>query len=278
MDYIRLNCHLAGNDASLGEILIAWLSEIGFESFEETPEGIAAYIPAKDFRPELLDHHSIKQGFPGLKFTIANISDQNWNAVWESNFKPVTIAGECHIRAPFHPPAPAGMIELVIEPKMSFGTAHHETTALIIEQMLNMELTGKSLLDMGSGTAILAILASKKGANPVTAIDNDEWAFHNALENVERNKTANVSVYPGDASLLGDHHYEIILANINRNILMADMAAYVNCLLAEGLLIMSGFYLSDLDAISRQAESLGLHGDGYTEKNNWVAARFHLPA
>ncbi|MDY0025636.1 MAG: 50S ribosomal protein L11 methyltransferase [Lentimicrobium sp.] len=277
MDYIQLNCRLPGNGAPLGEILIARLAEIGFESFEEIPEGIAAYIPARDFSFELLDQHSVKQDFQDVQFTIVKIAGQNWNAVWESNFNPVTISGKCHIRAPFHPPAPAGMIDLVIEPKMSFGTAHHETTALIIEQLLHMELAGKSLLDMGSGTAILAILASKIGANPITAIDNDEWAFHNALENVERNKTDNISVYYGDASQLGDQPYEIILANINRNILMADMAAYVNCLIAGGILIMSGFYLSDLDAISRQAEKLGLIADGYAEKNNWVAACFHMP-
>lgn len=278
MDYIQLNCQLTADDGASGEILIARLSEIGFESFEEHPERIAAYIPARDFSPDLLEKKSIIKDFPGFQFSTATIADQNWNALWEANFSPVTIAGKCHIRAPFHPPASPEMIELVIEPKMSFGTAHHETTALIIEYLLTMELTGKSLLDMGSGTAILAILASMRGANPVTAIDNDEWAFHNALENVERNKTSNVSVYMGDASLLGEQRYKIILANINRNILMADMAAYVNCLLVDGTLIMSGFYLSDLEAISRKAQSLGLKPDGYVEKNNWVAARFHYPA
>ena len=274
MDYIQLNCSFAPNDDATGEILIARLGEIGFESFEETPEGISAYIQTGLFNSELLEKHSFNKDFPAVQFATATIAAQNWNAVWESNFSPVTIGEKCHIRAPFHPPAPEGMTELVIEPKMSFGTAHHETTALIIEQLLNLELSGKSLLDMGSGTAILAILASKMGADPVTAIDNDEWAYHNAIENVERNKTPNISVYLGDASLLGELDYEIILANINRNILMNDMHAYVGILKPGGLLIMSGFYRSDLDAIIKQAASLGLDSAGFTEKNNWVAARF----
>lgn len=274
MDYIQLNCSFAANDEVTGEILIARLAEIGFESFEETPEGVSAYIQSELFSTELLEENSINKDFPGVHFATNSIAAQNWNAVWESNFSPVTIAGKCHIRAPFHPPAPEGMTELVIEPKMSFGTAHHETTALIIEQVLILDLSGKSLLDMGSGTAILAILASRMGADPVTAIDNDEWAYHNAIENVERNKTPNISVYHGDASLLGEMDYEIILANINRNILMNDMHTYVSVLKPGGLLIMSGFYRSDLDAITKLAVSLGLDPAGFTEKNNWVAARF----
>ncbi|MDD3743195.1 MAG: 50S ribosomal protein L11 methyltransferase, partial [Lentimicrobiaceae bacterium] len=189
MDYIQLNCLSQGIDAASGEILIARLAELGFESFEETSDGIAAYTPAQSFKSMGLDLQSLQKDFPEFNFSISSIAEQNWNAVWESAFNPVTIAGKCYIRAPFHPPAPTGMLELIIEPKMSFGTAHHETTALIIEQLLSMQLGGKSLLDMGSGTAILAILASKMGAGPITAIDNDEWAFHNALENVERNKT-----------------------------------------------------------------------------------------
>ncbi|NTW25520.1 MAG: 50S ribosomal protein L11 methyltransferase, partial [Lentimicrobium sp.] len=164
--------------------------------------------------------------------------------------------------------------EIVIEPKMSFGTAHHETTALMIEYLLEENMSGLSTLDMGCGTGVLAILALMRGASPVTAIDNDEWAYRNSLENVERNKSASIDVYLGDAALLAGKKFDFIIANINRNILLNDMEAYCASLNKGGTLLMSGFYFEDLPVIRNSASSLGLTYDGHKERNNWVAACF----
>ncbi|HPF63574.1 50S ribosomal protein L11 methyltransferase [Lentimicrobium sp.] len=272
MEYIELNCSLPAGEIAFAEILMARLGELGFESFEETKEGLLAYIPAHDFDPAMLNMEELWPADIEVNYTWRAVPDENWNAVWESNFEPVTIAGRCHIRAPFHPVRSDMEFEIVIEPKMSFGTAHHETTSLMIEVLLDADLAGKNVLDMGCGTGVLAILAAMRRAAEVTAIDNDEWAYHNALENVIRNKQPGINVYQGDAGMLENMKFDVIIANINRNILLSDMQSYVNCLDSGGLLLMSGFYREDLQLITEKAAALNMLYTDHRVKNNWVVA------
>ncbi|HRW68234.1 50S ribosomal protein L11 methyltransferase [Lentimicrobium sp.] len=272
MEYIELNCSLPAGEIAFAEILMARLGELGFESFEETKEGLLAYIPAHDFDPSILNMEELWPADIEVNYTWRAVPDENWNAVWESNFEPVTIAGRCHIRAPFHPVRSDMEFEIVIEPKMSFGTAHHETTSLMIEVLLDADLAGKNVLDMGCGTGVLAILAAMRRAAEVTAIDNDEWAYHNALENVIRNKQPGINVYQGDAGMLENMKFDVIIANINRNILLSDMQSYVNCLDSGGLLLMSGFYREDLQLITEKAAALNMLYTDHRVKNNWVVA------
>jgi ribosomal protein L11 methyltransferase len=272
MEYIELNCSLPAGEIAFAEILMARLGELGFESFEETKEGLLAYIPAHDFDPSILNTEELWPADIEVNYTWRAVPDENWNAVWESNFEPVTIAGRCHIRAPFHPVRSDMEFEIVIEPKMSFGTAHHETTSQMIEVLLDADLAGKNVLDMGCGTGVLAILAAMRRAAEVTAIDNDEWAYHNALENVIRNKQPGINVYQGDAGMLENMKFDVIIANINRNILLSDMQSYVNCLDSGGLLLMSGFYREDLQLITEKAAALNMRHTDHRVKNNWVVA------
>ncbi|MFH1121366.1 MAG: 50S ribosomal protein L11 methyltransferase [Bacteroidota bacterium] len=274
MEYTELKCSLPEGNASFAEIIMARLGELGFESFSETDEGLLAYIPSTEFDPSLLNNSWLRPEGVAVEYSWAVIPDQNWNAVWEENFEPVTLAGRCHIRAPFHPSLPGIEYEIVIEPKMSFGTAHHETTALMIEHLLDESVKALEVLDMGSGTGVLAILAAMRGAKQVTAIDNDEWAYRNALENVERNKITCIGVYLGDAGMLADKRFDFIMANINRNILLNDMENYCKSLNDGGTVLMSGFYNSDLTAITQVAASFGLQYQGRKERNNWVAVRY----
>ena len=277
MEYVELKCSLAPGEAAFAEVIMAQLGELGYESFSETDEGLLAYIPASAFDPSILNHEELWPEGAHVEYTWCIIPDENWNAVWESNFEPVTLAERCHIRAPFHPERPEMEYDIVIEPKMSFGTAHHETTALMIEHLLETDVTGLSVLDMGSGTGVLAILASMRHASAITAIDNDEWAYNNALENILRNKTPNVSVYLGDAGMLDGLSFDVIIANINRNILLADIKAYCKSLKSGGILFMSGFYLDDLAIVAAAAAENGLTYTSHKERNQWVAARFDAP-
>jgi ribosomal protein L11 methyltransferase len=207
-----------------------------------------------------------------VEFTEKRIPDQNWNAEWEKNFEPVLIADKCYIRAPFHPLCPGYPYEIIIEPKMSFGTAHHETTAMMIEMMMQMDFNGKKVLDMGCGTGILAILAGMLGASEVDAVDNDEWAFNNAVENMERNGATKVNVKLGNITAAGSG-YDIILANINRNVLLVHIPEYSKRM-KKGELLMSGFYEDDLEAIQKSATSNGFKFDRTINNNQWVATRF----
>lgn len=276
MEYIELSCNLHAEESAFAEILMARLGEMGFESFEETDEGLLAYIPAANFDPAILNSEELWPERVEVGYSWRIVPDENWNAVWESNFEPVTIAGRCHIRAPFHPESSGMEYDIVIEPKMSFGTAHHETTSLMIEVLLETEVKGKRVLDMGSGTGVLAILAAMRGAAEVTAIDNDEWAYRNALENTERNKQPGISVYHGDAEMLHGMEFDLIIANINRNILLNDMKRYAACLEKGGKLFMSGFYQEDLEQITAKAQSLNMRYDCHRVKNNWVVACYTM--
>jgi ribosomal protein L11 methyltransferase len=274
MDYYELRFRLTVMDEA-GDMLVAMLGDIGFESFIEEDDLLKAYISATDFNDECkvsLSGSEISRFYASYESEL--IKDRNWNAIWENEYDPVIIDNKLIIRAPFHTKPADIPLEIIIEPKMSFGTAHHETTRLMLRYMLELDLVNKSLLDMGCGTAALAILARKLGANPVMAIDNDEWAYNNSLENVGNNNIDDISVYHGDAGLLPGMSFDVILANINRNILLRDIPVYSGCLRSGGLLIMSGFYSADLQVITQCAHNSTLELLNERSENNWVAACF----
>ncbi|MBK5212941.1 MAG: 50S ribosomal protein L11 methyltransferase [Flavobacteriaceae bacterium] len=258
------------------EILIAELGYAGFESFVETEEGVSAYIQKGEWNKNILEDINIlnSEEFE-IGFTFSEIEQVNWNEEWEKNFDPIEVDGKCTIRAPFHPKKNFEY-EIVIEPKMSFGTGHHETTFMMLQFILENNFKGKTVLDMGCGTAVLAILAEMRGASKLDAIDIDEWCFENSMENIQRNNCKNISIFQGDASLLDGKKYEVIIANINRNILLNDMATYRNSLSENGELYLSGFYAEDLPIITENCNKLGLSFVGNKEKNNWVAAKFKI--
>ncbi|MEC3965180.1 50S ribosomal protein L11 methyltransferase [Flagellimonas halotolerans] len=256
------------------DILIAELGELGFESFVENETGLLAYILKCEWRDGVLEDLFVCQN-PNfeISWTSKEIEQQNWNAEWEKNFHPIKVGEKCMVRAPFHEAVEVDY-DIVIEPKMSFGTGHHETTHMMLQHILDTDFSGKSVLDMGCGTGVLAILAKKKGASEVEAIDIDEWCYLNTQENVERNDCADIKVFQGDSSLLDGKKYDVVLANINRNILLEDIPIYTTCLKKGGFLFLSGFYLEDLDAISSKCDAYGLEFEKNIEKNNWVAAKY----
>ncbi|MCL9769932.1 50S ribosomal protein L11 methyltransferase [Flavobacterium sp. HXWNR69] len=275
MSNIYIGYHFTVHPLEIGsEILIAELGEKAFESFIETETGISAFVQKDLWDETILDDIQILSN-PEFKieYTFEEIEQVNWNEEWEKNFEPIDVDGKCHVRAPFHEKTNAEY-DIVIEPKMSFGTGHHETTHMMIQHLLETDLVGKKTLDMGCGTAILAILAEMKGAQPIDAIDIDNWCYLNSIENAERNNCKHISVYEGDASLLIGKKYDVIIANINRNILLNDMQQYVACLNENGILFLSGFYTEDIPVISESCTSKGLTYVKQFERNNWVALKF----
>ena len=276
MNTIRLTTAITPFEQWVSDILMSELADAGFDTFVETETGFEAYIPENLFKRSAVDQ--IGAEVPGnyhIDFSTEVIPAQNWNEVWEKNyFKPLVISNQVVVRAPFHSEYPACRYEIVIEPKMAFGTGNHETTSLVMETMLEMKLSGKPLLDMGCGTGILAVLASMLGANPVTAIDIDVWSYRATIENAGLNNTHNISAFLGDAGLLGAEKFDVILANIQKNIILADLHKYDQVLEPDGLMLVSGFYLADLEDIKQAAEKIGLVFENYKEKNNWVAVLF----
>ena len=256
------------------EILVAELGEIGFESFVENDDDLIAYIQQTDWNENILDDVFILNSNEfSISYEMEVIEQTNWNSEWEKNFNPIQVDDLVSIRAPFHE-NPNLKYDIVIEPKMSFGTGHHETTHMMIQHILETDFTNKKTLDMGCGTAILAILAEMKDAQPIDAIDIDNWCYLNSIENAERNNCKHISVYEGDASLLKGKKYDVIIANINRNILLNDMQQYVNCLNENGILFLSGFYTEDIPVISESCTAKGLTYVKQFERNNWVALKF----
>ena len=256
------------------EILIAELGYAGFESFVETEEGVTAYIQKEEFYDTILDDIQIlKSDEFEITYTFDEIEQTNWNEEWEKNFNPIVVDDLCAVRAPFHDKFDT-QYDIIIEPKMSFGTGHHETTHMMIQHILKNDFEGKSVLDMGCGTAVLAILAEMKGAKPLDAIDIDNWCYLNSLENVERNNCKHISVYDGEAALLKDKKYDTIIANINRNILLNDIATYSKCLDAKGTLFLSGFYQEDIPMIEKECNDNQLILKDTLTRNNWVALKF----
>ena len=259
------------NEANNADILIAKLSELGFDGFVEEDTYLQAYCEKKNTSAEEIEIILHEAGI--LVSQIIEIEDKNWNASWESGYESVIIRDRISVRAPFHPPASVEY-DIVIEPKMSFGTAHHETTSLMLEHILSLDMENMQVLDMGSGTGVLAILAFLRGAKQVVAIDNDEWAYHNALDNARLNNAEEIVIEIGDASSINSRTFNIIFANINRNILLRDVPVYAEALQTNGTLLLSGFYEHDLEQIQEKCAACGLTYVSATQNNKWTAAVF----
>ena len=280
MDYVKVTFRTEDVEEWANDLLASMLGEVGFESFEETSRGIIGYCPAPAF-----DEAAMKQIVAELPiadasmiaYRIETIADQNWNAVWEQNgYEPIEITSECIIHASNKEISQDYKYDIIINPVQSFGSGYHETTRMILTYLLEMDITDKAVLDMGCGTGVLGILACLRGAGSLVSIDIDEWSWRNAIENIEANDIEGAEVVLGDASLLTDYPtcFDIVLANINRNILLADLEAYVSTMTPDSYIIMSGFYLDDLAMIQSKAESLGLRYIDHRTDNDWTAVRF----
>ena len=273
MDFVELRI---STSKELADILIAELGEIGFETFLEVPEGIYAYQGVDFFKEEeareIFERYS---SIGSIGYEMAIIPKENWNDSWESNYHPIEIPGRCRVRASFHKPDPEYPLEIVINPKMSFGTGHHSTTWLMMEFLLDMGCTGKSVVDLGTGTGILAILAKKLGASGVDATDIDEWCIENSMENFALNDCSDIEVQLGSVNEVKlEGPYDLVLANINRNVLLEEMPAYSELLPANGTLLLSGFYEEDLPVIQKKTSEVGLSFVEHRVKEAWTAATF----
>lgn len=279
MKYLEFAFHPHPASDIANDVLAATLGETGFESFVEQEDGgLLAYI-----QETLYDSRQLEQalaGFPlpgvQLPYTCTEAEDKDWNEEWEKHFfQPIVINGRCVVHGTFHRDVPQAEYDIVINPKMAFGTGHHETTGLIISELLEADLQGKSLLDMGCGTSILAILAALRGANPCTAVDIDEWCVSNSRENIALNGVEGIEVCQGDAtSLEGKGPFDVVIANINRNVLLADMKHYTARMNPDAELYISGFYTDDIPLLCQEAERNGLAFVRRREKNHWAAAVF----
>ena len=278
MKYFEVTFTTSPCNETVNDVVSALAGEIGFESFVEWENGVQAYIQQSLFDEEALKGMVAEFPLPDTKieYTIVEAEDKDWNEEWEKNFfQPIVIGDRCCIHSTFHKDTPQTEYEILINPQMAFGTGHHETTSSIISELLEADLQGKSVLDMGCGTSILAILASMRGAGPITAIDIDDWCVNNSRDNIALNGIDNITVEWGDANLLkGREPFDVIIANINRNILLADMAQYAACMHSGSELYMSGFYVQDIPVIQEKAESLGMEFIHHREKNNWAAVKF----
>lgn len=274
MDYLELDVKVTPRQPGT-DLLITELAEMGFESFAETEEGFLAYIPSEQFSEALL---APVQGFAEdlgrVNVSRKLIPGQNWNAEWEKGFLPVLVSGRCLVRAPFHPPVPGVELELIIQPQQSFGTGHHPTTRLMAEKLLTMRLDGRYVLDMGCGTGLLAILASKLGAAGVVAIDIEENSVENARENVLRNEARGVSVNLGTENAIAGRKFDVVLANINKNVLLNALPAYVDALKPGGELLLSGFFHTDVEAFRQPAMQNGLQLLATETDGEWALLHF----
>jgi len=275
MNYTEVRFFIEPYEEYISDLLAQELGEIGFESFVPTEESLDAYILETAFDESKVV--SLLTDFPfevSIEYKVTQIESKNWNEEWEKNFfEPIVIGNDCVIHSSFHKDVPKAKYDIVIDPKMAFGTGHHETTSLVIGELLKMDLEGKTLLDMGCGTAVLAILAAMRGAKDILAIDIDTWCTDNSIENIAINKIDGIEVKLGGAELLSGLHFDIVLANINRNILLADMEQYAACLSTGGELYMSGFYKEDIPLIEAEANRNGLKLISFNEKNNWVVVK-----
>ncbi len=278
MQYTKVSFNISPINDVIRDILTAELAQFAYDSFEETPTGINAYIPSESYSADDINTlHIINSDEYNISFENAVMPDQNWNETWEKHFfSPIIIGDKCVIHSPFHKDVPNAEYHILIEPKMAFGTGHHETTGLMVKHILDMDFTDKSVLDMGCGTGILGILAAKRNASKVLGIDIEEWAFNNANENTKANNVSNMEVLCGDASLLKEEKFDIILANINRNILLQDIKNYVSVLNSGGTLLLSGFYRSDLEKIDEVCTVNNLVKKSIKEDNKWVGVAYML--
>ncbi|WP_192823023.1 50S ribosomal protein L11 methyltransferase [Rufibacter sp. LB8] len=273
MDYIEVTITASPENT---EMLIAELGELGYDTFQETEEGFQAYVTEDVYSEEALQEVLARYSFAGaFPYAVKTIPKQNWNEEWEKNFEPLLISNKVSVRADFHPKPDGVEYDVVITPKMSFGTGHHETTTLMIENQLTLNHVGKRVLDMGCGTGILAILAEQLGATNVLAVDIEDWTVENAQENAARNGCQALQVKLGDAEVLtGEAPFDIVLANINRNVLLEDISVYSQLLPAQCPLVLSGFYTEDLPVLQEKAAAHGLTLESQRSKNNWVSAIF----
>ena len=276
MNYIELICRINPFSDEKAEILIAHLSEFAFESFSHEETFVKAWIPEDLFTEHLqskIKNITIKN--TTIRFEHHLIEEQNWNETWEKNyFEPIFISDNCLIRSTFHQNTPKVKYELLIDPKMSFGTGHHETTFLMLEEILELNLQGKTILDMGCGTGILSILSAQKGAKNICAIDIDKWSYNNTLENLKLNVITNVHVEHGDKNNIGSKFFNIVYANINKNVLLEDIPVYVEHIHTGGRLLLSGFYTHDFEDIHKCATENGLELNNRREKNNWLMLNY----
>lgn len=274
MDYIEIAVSVKPKESGR-ELLIAELSEIGFESFVDSESGFNAYIQKNNYSKKAIDELFLNYTDTlNIIVTETLIPQQNWNKEWESNFEPIDVVGKCYIRAPFHEAKKNYKYDIIIEPKMSFGTGHHQTTQLMIQQLMELDVKNQSLLDMGCGTGVLAIVASKMGANPITAIDIDEWSVENSIENFQKNNIQNVNVQKGNVKNISGKMFFSILANINKNTLLQDMSEYVQALENSGNLVMSGFFDSDVNELEVKAVTFGLRLKNKMVNSGWAMLHF----
>ncbi len=275
MDFIQVNFNIEPYEEYIADVLAAELGELGYDTFVPTENGLEAFIASDVFNDSELKNLLANFVFEtSIDYKVTKIESKNWNEEWEKHyFEPIIIDNECVIHSSFHKNIPEAKYDIVIDPKMSFGTGHHETTSLVIGELLKMDLVGKKVLDMGCGTSVLAILAAMRGATDLLAIDIDSWCVENSVENIALNKISGINIKQGGAELLANQHFDIILANINRNILLADMEHYAACLSANGQLYMSGFYSEDIPLIEAEANRNGLNLISSKLKNNWAVVK-----
>jgi ribosomal protein L11 methyltransferase len=275
MDFIQVNFNIEPYEEYIADVLAAELGELGYDTFVPTENGLEAFISSDVF--DEIELKNLLANFvfeTSIDYKVTKIESKNWNEEWEKHyFEPIIIDNECVIHSSFHKNIPDAKYDIVIDPKMSFGTGHHETTSLVIGELLKMDLEGKKVLDMGCGTSVLAILAAMRGATDLLAIDIDSWCVENSVENIALNKISGIDVKQGGAELLANEHFDIILANINRNILLDDMEYYAACLSTNGQLYMSGFYSEDIPLIEAEANKNGLNLISSKLKNNWAVVK-----
>lgn len=275
-DYVEVRFDVKPCDEVATDVLAAMLCEGGYESFVPDAEGLTAYVKRELFEESLLK--DVVFQFPMeavVEYHHSVIEGQDWNSEWEKNyFQPIVVGDKCVIHSSFHNDIPKAEYDIIIDPKMAFGTGHHATTSQVIQQLLSLDLAGKSVMDMGTGTGILAILCAMMGADKISAIEIDEFAYVNAVENVKSNGVPQINVMLGDAALLADHEpVDVFVANINRNIITGDIKAYADCLKSGGVMLLSGFYVEDIPVIMEAASPHGLEYVNNTEQDKWTSLK-----
>lgn len=275
MGYLEFVFSIETKEDYQRDLLINALGEAGFDTFEETPEGFNAYIKSSEFNEE--DFHNALSPYKEIysfSWEQNQVAQKNWNQIWESNFEPLLIKEQCYVRATFHQPKPEYPLEIIIDPKMSFGTGHHQTTTMMMEFILEEDFRDKRVLDMGSGTGILAILAHKLGSKDITAIDYDAICYDSMIENSRLNHTPLNQILCGSKDVIPEREFDIVLANINRNILLDQFDRYSNVLAPGGELYISGFYYADLESLIDKASTLNLSFVKKKLLDTWCSAKF----